>query len=464
MPDPHLPGDGPGQTQNPPQGPSPKPDRLAVRAFLGMVCRVLWPLSAAILRPFFQKRLAFERKNRPAPLPTFPDKRAHIAFEVSSEGELEQIRFLLEDILREGKIVELIYCSESVEKNVDHLLQTFPKALRVFRLPLLTSSPLTDPKSSALHFLTAPILVLCRYDFFPELLLYGLTKARLFVLLSGALSPRARGMGALFYRPLFRLFDLIVPVSPQEGERFKALLGSPVSRALDLRALRIRSRLQKAHTTFRAKGMERYLDFIESWPGENRLLLGQFYAHEFDIIKDPALWQALSEGKILLCLCLHSSSQKERDETVRKALAFSDSFPSLPPLQIIGEKELQGGEFSPFHLLDLRGVLCELYSLFPVSYIGGGFGKSIHSVLEPFLADSHVICGPKVHRSSEYEFIHTQYPKALTTLSRKEDFLGAFRKALDKKHTFLGLGPRFMTIMEERYEKLRRELLYDPSR
>ena len=43
--------------------------------------------------------------------------------------------------------------------------------------------------------------------------------------------------------------------------------------------------------------------------------------------------------------------------------------------------------------------------MFGHAFVGGGFGVSIHSVMEPFLAKSKVMCGPKVNRSTEFDMI-----------------------------------------------------------
>ena len=56
-------------------------------------------------------------------------------------------------------------------------------------------------------------------------------------------------------------------------------------------------------------------------------------------------------------------------------------------------------------LINLKGVLCELYKFFAISFVGGGHGVSIHSVMEPYIAGSRIFCGPKVFRSTEFQFI-----------------------------------------------------------
>jgi 3-deoxy-D-manno-octulosonic-acid transferase len=63
--------------------------------------------------------------------------------------------------------------------------------------------------------------------------------------------------------------------------------------------------------------------------------------------------------------------------------------------------------------MNLKGVLCEIYTSFEYAFVGGGHGVSVHSLLEPYLGGSIVFCGPRVHRSTEYTLIKENSPKRL---------------------------------------------------
>jgi 3-deoxy-D-manno-octulosonic-acid transferase len=52
-------------------------------------------------------------------------------------------------------------------------------------------------------------------------------------------------------------------------------------------------------------------------------------------------------------------------------------------------------------IIDTIGDLAHLYPLADVGYVGGGFGKSIHSILEPAAAKVPVIFGPKHRKFKE---------------------------------------------------------------
>ena len=76
--------------------------------------KLLYPIFKYIL-PLFSKKAAsrvnFEMKNS---INVSALGRASYGFEVSSEGELEQVRFLIFHLLKMDETVEIIFCSDSV--------------------------------------------------------------------------------------------------------------------------------------------------------------------------------------------------------------------------------------------------------------------------------------------------------------------------------------------------------------
>jgi 3-deoxy-D-manno-octulosonic-acid transferase len=52
-------------------------------------------------------------------------------------------------------------------------------------------------------------------------------------------------------------------------------------------------------------------------------------------------------------------------------------------------------------LINRTGVLADLYRVGQVALVGGGFGKGVHSVLEPMACGLPVICGPNIFVSHE---------------------------------------------------------------
>lgn len=52
-------------------------------------------------------------------------------------------------------------------------------------------------------------------------------------------------------------------------------------------------------------------------------------------------------------------------------------------------------------IVNRSGILADLYRVGHVAYVGGGFGRGVHSVLEPMAASLPVLCGPNMTVSCE---------------------------------------------------------------
>ena len=109
---------------------------------------------------------------------------------------------------------------------------------------------------------------------------------------------------------------------------------------------------------------------------------------------------------------------------------------------------------SPVVILNMSGVLCELYSLFSTSYVGGGYERSIHSVLEPFFSGSSVICGPKTHRSTEFDLLSEVAPQEIHVLIRPESFYTICKKSFLTKTPDQSIRIHWQQHMDEETGKI----------
>src|SRR3989338_2013583 len=134
-------------------------------SFFFLVTSPLWRFLF-LLNHTYRERFNFEEKNLiDSSCKSFKyDKlKADYAFEVSSEGELEQIMPILEVFLSGKKKIEIVYCSDSVEGKCIQLFKKFPHQIRLLRLPLVSFFPFSKKGTSAYSWLTAPYLILCSY-------------------------------------------------------------------------------------------------------------------------------------------------------------------------------------------------------------------------------------------------------------------------------------------------------------
>ena len=368
------------------------------------------------LLPFLNRRILFERKNlleHSALSFKKENLRADFCFEVSSEGELEQVRPLLERIISEKKRVEILFSSPSVEKKCLALYDRYPDSVRILRMPFVTFWPFPFLYfQSVWSWVSAPTVIFCRYDFFPELLLLKCLEKK-FVLLSGAIKKKG------WYKLLaFSFFDIVVAATNGEKDQFEDLLGKKaIVFSCDFRIPRIFERLSLADKTLAAKaGLEAYINFIKKIPSSQKIILGSAWESDLSILKDAKLVADVKSSKIHLLVVPHKLDEDFIANLNEKlSIIFGREL-----VEILKEGEVF--KKSPVTLLQMSGVLCELYSLFKVSYVGGGYERSIHSVLEPFFSGSFVITGPKVQRSTEYDLISEMAPKEIHVLIQPDSF------------------------------------------
>ena len=409
-----------------------------------------------------KKRLLFERKNLTDAYSRPFNTPAQATFHIASEGELEQIRPLIDWMIDRKEKVEIIYTSESVEEKCRLLAKKNLDLIRIFRLPLLCYFPWPKLLGQNLScFISAKKLVLCRYDFYPELLLWGHRTDVYFILVSAALKKRkmlCQWPYALYRKFLYGLFDFIVSSNGSEKEKL-AQLGIPSRQLMDFdfRKVQILKRVENAQKNLGILPFyPPFRDYLQKFTQGNRLIVGSAWPIEMDILKNPQLTDEVRRGNIHLSVVPHRLDENLIEELEKKISSFS-----LPCYKI--KKDCTREEIS---LLFLRlekkpgvlvilvpGILCELYTLFEDALIGGGFEKSVHSLLEPYLAGNRVYCGPKVERSTEYDFIKKNNPHSLFTMKNVDDFFYRWKEAssehLIEKISKETLRKQFNGVMEK---------------
>ena len=358
------------------------------------------------LIPPLRGRIAFERKNGgdEASLSFLEEGRiADCAFEVSSEGELEQVRPLVDWILQRGERVEILFASPSVEKKCRELYERHREKVRILRMPLLLFFPWRLFGGQSIDgWLTASTLILCRYDFYPELFLYGTRGEHRLYLVSAGLKNKGRR-----WKPLYRLFDKIVCSNEEERRRFLDSGWPPDKLAsYDFRSVRILSRLASREKTLEPwKG---FVSWIKEFPEKNRLILGSAWPEEMELLRKTSLQKNIEKGQFLVLVVPHKMGVafvKSLEEQMEGPPSYVLSRPDQWEGILLRWKRSPGLIF-----FNVSGFLLEFYTLFRCAVVGGGHGKGVHSLLEPFWAGCSIYCGPGIGRSSEYDFLRGQAP------------------------------------------------------
>jgi 3-deoxy-D-manno-octulosonic-acid transferase len=387
----------------------------------------LQPLATllSLVFPQIQKRKTFEKKNLIDPFSQSFRHRgivADVCFEVSSEGELQQSLYLIESFLSQNFNVEILFSSPSVETQLQHLADLYLKQVTILRLPLV------DWRQNSLdRWVTASALVLCRYDFYPQILALVFARPGKTVLLSATLKNKHQWPLAIFYKNLMLHFSQIYFASEMDLKAFQSWrpqspLVKPHLEVFDFRTIKIMNRLKDAQKKLVSFSFyPSLINIFKHFPKQKMLIIGNAWPWELDLWTIPMI-SLIKEQKILVVVVPHILDsdlfEKLKIKTNLPWIRVDESTTSLD------EDVLN----HPFLYLSLKGILCELYSFFGHALVGGGHGRSVHSLLEPYLAGAHVYCGPKVHRSTEYDYIHGEGGH-VTIVDNLVDFVELFKKA-----------------------------------
>ena len=340
------------------------------------------------------ERIRFEKKNKfEARAQSFKDYnlKADICFEVSSEGEFQQVAPLVDDLLASGKRVELVFFSPSVEKAIMKLGARYSEQLRYFRYPVLRLFPFIERRSFT-HWVTAKTLVMVRYDLFPEFLLWGMKKDhKLRLVWFTFKKERSRNKGPSLWKKLFLKYADVVVYAGEKDLKLGESLKFP-GHNFDFRIEQIRRRILSKEEKFKELFplYPAYSSHLALYPQGQKLIMGNAWPTDLFLLK-------LIPKETLVVIVPHNLS-----EEVMKL--FREN------LDLMGREFFELNEHSESFkasdtlLINKKGILCELYGDFDHAYVGGGFEGSIHSVLEPLVnGTARISCGPFHHRSTEYD-------------------------------------------------------------
>lgn len=362
-----------------------------IRIFLFPFVWLLWPFQKKI-----RKRLEFEGVET---IGFSRDLIADCAFEISSEGELEQVHPLIEYYLKKGKKIELLYCSESVQHACLKLFNSFPGQLNLLSLPVLSYFPIARILNPA-RWISSSKLVLCRYDFFPELVF---SNKKIYIVSASLKNLMRKNLWIRYYQlKVYKKASKIVCASSRDYEKFITLgFDKNLLRVFDFRVSRIHERLRFSRETLLNKIPHFELlnkEILDQRPLK-KVILGSFWNDQYRLL------ELLDENKSVIFIAPHlvtPQNVKELQQRCEKRLYIIENNTSLAMMQeLIRQYKKENGLW----VFQLKGILCELYSEFDCAYVDGGFGESVHSLLEPFIAGCRVFCGPKVFRSSEFDYI-----------------------------------------------------------
>jgi len=131
--------------------------------------------------------------------------------------------------------------------------------------------------------------------------------------------------------------------------------------------------------------------------GHKILICGSVWESDLDIIRST--WNNLNQTKWKLIIAPHLPDEKN--------IALIESHFNKYTIKY---SNLTNEIALPILIIDNIGMLASLYSVGTLSYVGGGFGKNIHNILEPASHRLPVCFGPKHYKFPEAaEFIKGEF-------------------------------------------------------
>jgi 3-deoxy-D-manno-octulosonic-acid transferase len=339
------------------------------------------------LKAAISQRRTFEEKNDASYLSV---KYEH-GFHISSEGELSQVFPVIEQIIDRKLKVILFYTSPSVEKKIIQLSHKYPTYLTTRRIVF------ARPDYRFLNNLELGTFSLCRYDFLPWLMLVGLKSEKFFLLNATSIKWRNQNFIMKYIRKLFyNQFNLITTSSPLDENIFVNLVSSKNVINIDLRMIEIFKR--QRYFRFRDLIDEDHL-FGQEYSSRSRsICFGSAWPEDIEVFNQANFKTMLLDQIPFVAIFPHSFSEDNLNKMIR-ILKLNDTKYRI----VKNIEDLSMSKRGEVSIVLVKGILCEVYPFFQHVVIGGGFGNSVHSVLEPMVAKCTTYCGPNVGRSTEVE-------------------------------------------------------------
>ena len=227
--------------------------------------------------------------------------------------------------------------------------------------------------------------IIIRYEFWPNLILLASNfNVRLYLVNASLKKNQSYGKWYFkwFFLPVFKSYRLILTVSGIHTERFRSIVGNSVP-LLDVGDSRFDQVVMRS---------QQISPEISNIKDESRLtfVMGSSWTVDWDIWLDHVLDKIKSTKKIRLILVPHEIHPEDFVRLQNKCsdvrlCRYSDGYDSSA--EIIW--------------FDVMGKLMQLYSVADFAYVGGGFGVSVHNILEPGVYGIPVCFGPVFSRSPE---------------------------------------------------------------
>lgn len=254
------------------------------------------------------------------------------------------------------------------------------------------------------------VVVFIRYEIWPNLLQLLSAKSIPYFYVN-ATFPNSwfwESIGRSFLKKLLSNAEGIYAVNEQNFDKFTQLIeSSNVHRSADTRIDRI---IEKVRT-----------HQVERWytlPQKPTLVLGSSWKEE-EMLLHSISTQLLNEFHCIIV------PHKPEIATIER---LQGVFPNSVLLSQLRQEDSLDNQIV---IVDSVGKLLSLYSLASVAFVGGGFGRCVHSTAEPIAYGIPTFCGPNI--SSSPDATTFQQAGVLTIVRNKENVETLLQKVLTEK-------------------------------
>ncbi|MGK5088690.1 glycosyltransferase N-terminal domain-containing protein [Bdellovibrionota bacterium FG-2] len=312
-------------------------------------------------------------------------EHSHVWFHAASVGELESLWTVIDAWIEKGGRASISIFSKSAEKSLMKLKEDL--GVRAAQIGYLGYSPWEGRWGEFLTRIKPDVFVTAKYEAWPELWL-SLAEQKIPLVVVGAKKRCsyiiAQKMCSLLggQTPHTQFLSVSAPDAEELRVSFPETAGARIRVVGEPRWDRVAKRLEK--------NAAKVLQNSQAWKVAKRFehlpkpwgVLGSAW------LEDLHLWKVcFKEVRGTLWIVPHSIDQSYlfQIEKFMGEQGFEISRTSV-------ESKRGGGRTCV--LVDQMGFLAEFYSFADWAYVGGGFGKGVHSTIEPALQAIPIAVGP----------------------------------------------------------------------
>ncbi len=344
-------------------------------------------------------------------------------FHVSSLGEFEQGRPVIELLKQqhpEWKMVLTFFSPSGYE-----IRKNYSMADAVFYLPL-------DSRRHAQRFyklIKPQLVVFVKYDLWYHFIHEASIQHIPIILISAVFKPTQiffKRYGRLF-RKMLSFFSQIF-VQDNESATLLQSIHIPAMVAGDTRCDRV---LQIAQQPMQLRIVKQFVQ------NSFTVVVGSAWMQDMNIIANVVLQTA---DKIKWIIVPHKI-ENENIRTIQQSI-------EVPSVLYSSLSHSETTISASVLIIDNIGMLSSLYQYAQLAYIGGGFGKGIHNILEPAVYGIPVIFGP--HHYQFNEAIEMKEAGAVFAVANKMEFESIFYSLFTNEHLLKEAGSKAIQYIKEK--------------